>query len=298
MFMAMFSVLFLRAVSTRFEILTETITSVQFESGDSAFVNATGRAAFIQVQTYYFTGELIITAVYGTDSTTYSGSPGSRFAFMNAQLTLSLSNSLTTCSISIYLIPQVCDAKSSLHSRSIMSAVSTITDDSVCFCWFFDFVSADPLFKIEDAGAYFEVLQNSESGSLARHNLSSLGALNRIFVLIGCPSGGLGSVAFSTDRFLCDWTEQDRPFLVCGASGACEPPSVNASGRLTSVRTVPGWVWLLLYGIPSAVGCIFIGAILFFPKARKGAWQSGSSARALLSDYRSATLPIDPVRYI
>jgi hypothetical protein len=296
--LTMLPLLLFLAVSTRLEISTETITAVRLESGDAAFVNATNRTAFIQVQAYYFTGKLTITAAYGTNTTTHSGSPGSRFAFNDTQLTLSLSSSLTTCSISIYLIPQVCDARFSLHSRSIMSAVSTIADDSPPFCWFFDFVSADPLFEIEGPGGYFEVLQNSESGSLERHNLSSLEALNRTFVLLGRPGGGSGSVAFSTDRFLCDWTEKDRPFQICTSCGDCDIPSVKAGGRLTSERSVPGWIWLLLYGIPSAVGCVFIGAILFFPKARKVAWQTGSGTRVLLSDYRSASLQLDPVRYI
>jgi hypothetical protein len=284
------------ASSAQLNIANETITTLRLQSGDSVFVNATARSVFLQVQSYYFTGDLVINASYPSGTATHTGFPGARLHFANTTLIIALSNSFTMCSVSVYLIPPVCSPRSSVHSRSIKSAVSTMLAESGPFCWFFDFVVNGTAFEVQGSGAGFEVIQNSESGSLAFVDLSMVSALNSAFVLVGRPGGGASSVSFSIDRLFCDWTERDYPFRECRENGDCEVLEVEIAGFLTSMRSIAGWIWLVLYGVPAVVGCSFIGAILVFQRAET--WKPASLRRPLLSDYGSNMLLNDPGRYI
>jgi hypothetical protein len=290
----MFPLLFLVAHAKQIKLFNETITKVRLENDDSLLINAINRSAFIQIQTYFFRGEFTITAVSDAQRIIHTGFPGDRLSFTNCELTLSLCNSFTSCTVSIYLLPSICEPRASIHSRSILSAVSTMRNDFSSFCWFYDFVSVSPTFAID---GFFEVVQTSESGVLKRMNLSLVEELNQSFVLIGYP--GSGSVTFSTDRLFCDWNERDRPFQECGGdSGNCELPNVNVSDYLISVRSVAGWIWFLLYGIPSLIACVFIGVILMSPSKVKVVEKIENTSRPLISDCKSESLQIDPVRYI
>jgi len=235
---------------------SETIQSVLLANFDRVEINAVHSRVFIAVQSYWYFGTLTINMTDSSHaSKSYVASPGSRLAFSDCVVTIEFVNSVTTCRLDVYLIPRdICDPQRSLHSRYIMTAVSSIPDLEASFCWFYDFAGSVPTFQTADSNGTFDVVIPS-ADQLLIQKLKATEKLPSRFILVARSTTVSTNVKFTSPQSYCNWNEKDAAFQTCTIDN-CEPSVFPIARYQETDRSVKPLVWISVLG-PTALVVLF-----------------------------------------
>jgi hypothetical protein len=169
--------------------------------------------------------------------------------------------------VEIYILPlRTCDPQRSVHSRSVVSAVSSLPPNSAPFCWIYDFGYTFPRVHAVHASGAFRVVVPVDN-RIETRALNVTTELPRRFVLVGSMVAVSANVTFTSNRNSCDWNDRDTVFQICTVKG-CVTPDLDFRAFLKSERNVKRWVWLIVFGVPLLI--LFLALALMFGDASKG----------------------------
>jgi hypothetical protein len=229
-------------------------------------VEASDLALFIHIQPYFYFGSLVIHVDKSDSNFQVKGRPGDCLSFVNASITVKLTDSSNTCSVSIFLISFKYFNLIGIYEKSVSSANVSFVPGQQNYAWFFDFDSNPRLKNIGTVTSL--LLYNKSAKSVSTVPLSDFNSDNRMFILLSnATSKQFSTVKFTTDQKLCDWNEHDGRFRRC-LNSTCEK-IMDRPLYVTVERKVTPWIWI-------GIGCFcFVTAVvgillLMIPRKPKG----------------------------
>lgn len=246
----MFWFLFSNSVSQQYSFSDNILTSVTLKNGDTIFINATDKNAFLHISPHFFFGELTITASSDVDNTTIKAQASQRLQFKYSTIEIVYSSSPALCKVDIFLTNiQTCNEKT-IHVRgaksTTISADHLVVDYNLCY-WFDFLTNSSYSFDIDHSNSTFPTVfyKNSQDNFVQeKYDELSVSTLPNMFIL-RLPAGkyNISQMSFSISRSFGDWTDQSSTFD-CWPQDHCG--SVKNLFYLTESRGVSWLIWTTL----------------------------------------------------